>query len=255
MTEACAALVEEGDPGRFAATMAAPVAVRGKLWPLYAANLEIARAPWAASEPMVAEMRLQWWIDTITDLAKGSDRRGHPVTEALSPMLQRDPALASLLNGIAEARRWDCWREPFEDRGAFDMYLDQTSGNLIWAAARALGAPSSCEGAVRAFAWGAGLAAYFRAAPELEARGRVPFTDGRPESLRLLASEGRARIAQAKAANIPLHARPALLPGATADAVLKQAERDPCRIADGRLGVSGIAEKWALLTRALTGRY
>ncbi len=43
---ACAALVERGDPDRFAATMAAPMAARARLWPLYALNLEAARAPW-----------------------------------------------------------------------------------------------------------------------------------------------------------------------------------------------------------------
>ena len=175
MIQTCADLVHAGDPERFAATMAAPVALREKLWPLYAANLEIARAPWAASEPMVAEMRLQWWIDTIAELAAGSDRRGHPVTEALAPLLQADPALAPLLTGIAEARRWDCWREAFADRTAFDAYLDRTSGNLMWAAARTLGAPGTSEAPVRDFAWGAGLAAYLRAAPELEARGRIPL--------------------------------------------------------------------------------
>ena len=255
MIQTCADLVHAGDPERFAATMAAPVALREKLWPLYAANLEIARAPWAASEPMVAEMRLQWWIDTIAELAAGSDRRGHPVTEALAPILQADPALAPLLTGIAETRRWDCWREAFADRTAFDAYLDRTSGNLMWAAARTLGAPGTSENPIRDFAWGAGLAAYLRAALELEARGRIPFTDGRPDALRALAAEGRRRIARSKAAAIPRSARPALWPGATADAVLRQAEQDPRRIAEGRLGLSGLGEKWALLTRALTGRY
>ena len=43
---ACAALVERGDPGRFRATMAAPLAARRVLFPLYAFNLEVARAPW-----------------------------------------------------------------------------------------------------------------------------------------------------------------------------------------------------------------
>ncbi|PKP73045.1 MAG: phytoene synthase, partial [Alphaproteobacteria bacterium HGW-Alphaproteobacteria-6] len=45
---ACAEMVRAGDPDRFAATMAAAPAIRDRLWPLYAANLEIARAPWAA---------------------------------------------------------------------------------------------------------------------------------------------------------------------------------------------------------------
>ena len=57
--QACAELVERGDPDRFLATMAAPVALRATLFPLYAFNVEIARAPWVTQEPMIAEMRLQ----------------------------------------------------------------------------------------------------------------------------------------------------------------------------------------------------
>ncbi len=40
---ACAAIVQRGDPDRFMATMAAPVAARRVLFPLYALNVEIAR--------------------------------------------------------------------------------------------------------------------------------------------------------------------------------------------------------------------
>ncbi|MCA0272499.1 MAG: squalene/phytoene synthase family protein [Proteobacteria bacterium] len=254
---ACAELVEKGDPDRFAATMAAPPAVRAKLWPLYAANLEIARAPWASSEPMVAEMRLQWWIDTLGELAEGRQRSGHAVTEALAPMLSADPDLARLLQSHAEARRWDCWREPFETQAAFDAYLDATAGNLMWAAARALGAPASAEPATRDFAWGAGLSQWLRAAPELEARGRFPFVDGRPEILAALATEGRARIARARAAagSIPRKARPALWTAPEADAILRQAETDPTRIAGGTLGTSPFLKSAALAWNAVAGRF
>lgn len=250
----CAQRVQAGDPERFAATMAAPVPQRGRLWPLYAVNLEIARAPWASREPMVAEMRLQWWIDTLGDLAEGRDRRGHPVLEALAPILAADPALARLLQGLAEARRWDCWSEPFADRAAFDAYLDATSGNLMWAAARALGAPDTVEPAIRDFAWAAGLAAFFRAAPELAARGRLPFADDRPAALRALAAEGRAAIARARAATIPPKARPALWTGASAAALLARAEAAPERILKGTLHLSDFRRKWALLARVLGGR-
>ena len=41
---ACAELVERGDPDRFRAVMAAPVEARAQLFPLYAFNLEVARA-------------------------------------------------------------------------------------------------------------------------------------------------------------------------------------------------------------------
>lgn len=252
---ACAELVQGGDPDRFAATMAAPPELRARLWPLYAANLEIARAPWASAEPLVAEMRLQWWIDTLGDLAEGVERRGHPVLEALAPRLAADRRTARLLQDIAEARRWDCRAEAFADAAAFSAYLDATAGNLVWAAARSLGAPDNTEPAVRDFAWGAGLAAFFCAAPDLAARGRVPFVDDRPASLAALARMGLARIARARAATIPAPARPALWHGANAGAVLRQAEADPARIVAGRLGTSPFRKRGALLLNALAGRF
>ncbi len=42
--DACAALVEKGDPERFLPAMTAPVELRGRLMVLYAFNLEVARA-------------------------------------------------------------------------------------------------------------------------------------------------------------------------------------------------------------------
>ena len=114
--DACARLVEQGDPDRFAATMAAPLAARARLLPLYAFNLEVARAPWVASEPMIAEMRLQWWRDVLDDPA----RRAHEVAGPLHDLIREAALPVDVLDRMAAARRWDVWREPFEDRAAFD---------------------------------------------------------------------------------------------------------------------------------------
>ena len=69
--DACAELVRRGDPDRFLSAMTAPPELRGRLMILYAFNLEVARAPWVASEPMLAEMRLQWWADAIAEIFEG----------------------------------------------------------------------------------------------------------------------------------------------------------------------------------------
>jgi phytoene/squalene synthetase len=69
--EACADLLRRGDPDRFLAAMAAPPAARRVLLPLYAFNLEVARAPQVTAEPMIAEMRLQWWRDALAEIAAG----------------------------------------------------------------------------------------------------------------------------------------------------------------------------------------
>lgn len=252
----CAAEVEAGDPERFATVMAAPPAARARLWPLYAVNLEIARAPWVAAEPLVAEMRLQWWIDTIGELAEGRIRAGHPVTEGLAPLLAADPGLAPLLSGLAEARRRDCRAEPFADRAALVAYLDATAGGLMWAAARSLGATATAEPAVRDFGRAAGLALWLRAVPELVARGRQPLPDAGPEAIRALAAEGLVWIARGRGAlaALPGPVRPALWPAAGAAAVLRRAARDPSRVAAGTLGPSEFTRRFRLLRAALTGR-
>ncbi|WP_444430990.1 squalene/phytoene synthase family protein [Rhodobacter capsulatus] len=87
----CAERLAAGDPDRFAAVMACPAPDRAALFALYAANLAIAQAPWASAEPLVAEMRLQWWIDALGALAD----QGRPVPQEIGPALELLPAAAS----------------------------------------------------------------------------------------------------------------------------------------------------------------
>src|SRR6056297_3443190 len=121
---ACAQLVEAGDAERFAAVMAAPVAARAKLFPLYAFNIEVSRAPWVTQEPMIAEMRLQWWRDALEEIAEGCAVRKHEVTTPLADAIS--PGTARRLDALVAARRWDIYSEAFEDDGHFAEYLDAT---------------------------------------------------------------------------------------------------------------------------------
>ncbi|MGC1488687.1 MAG: squalene/phytoene synthase family protein [Albidovulum sp.] len=253
---ACAAMVEAGDPDRFAATMAAPPAARTRLWPLYAFNLEVARAAYASDEPLVAEMRLQWWVDEVARLASGSPPQGD-VAAALQPMLREDPGLGALLAAIAEARRWDCWREAFADRAGFETYLNATSGNLVWAAARALGAGAEAEVPVRDFAFGVGLANWFDAVPALMARGRLPLPDPSCDAIARLAASGLGRMENARAHHqrVPKSARPALWPGWSAARRLVVAQGAPERVFDGNLPAPDPSRALALLWRVFSGRW
>ncbi|MBC2835574.1 squalene/phytoene synthase family protein [Paragemmobacter straminiformis] len=252
--DACAALVQRGDPDRFAATMTAPVAARAPLFVLYAFNLEVARAPWVTKEAMIAEMRLQWWRDILAEAARGQSR-AHEVAGPLAALIRDNDLPAGLLDRLVEARRWDIYADPFEDRAAFDAYLDDTAAGLFWAGACALGAPAAAEAPVRAFGWAAGLAAYLRAVPALEDRGRVPLIDGRAEAVAALAREGLARLddyARTRAA-IPQPARAALHAGWQAPALLRLAAREPLRVADGTLALSEFARRFGLTRLSLLG--
>lgn len=251
MWEPCAALLERGDPDRFAALRAAAPASRPALAVLWAFNLELARAPWAATEPMIAEMRLQWWADVVAEPAP----RAHEVAGPLHGLIAARGLPVTLMQGMAEARRWDVWRDPFADRAAFDAYLDQTAGALCVLSVMALG--GSDGPAARDYGRAAGLAAFLCAVPELEARGRVPLVDGRAQAVRALAEEGLDRLAAARAARATIapQARDALLPGWQTGALLAQAARDPAAVAEGRLGLSEFRRRGGLLWQSLSGRW
>lgn len=248
---ACADLVRRADPDRFLAVMAAPVAARAVLFPLYAMNVEIARAPWVTVEPMIAGMRLQWWRDALVEIAQGGVVRRHEVVTPLAGVLDADTAES--LDEMISARYWDLNKDPFEDAEDFTRYIDQTSGTLMWAAAQSLG--QADETVVRDFAFATGVANWLRAVPELAARGRVPLLDGTVNGVQDLAGTALKRLKKARAARgaVSKQAAPALLAGWQAGALLRQVRRDPGRVADGSLGQSGARMRLSLMARATTG--
>ncbi len=250
---ACAALVERGDPDRFLAVMAAPHGVRAQLFPLYAFNLEVARAPWVTDEPLIAEMRLQWWRDVVANAASGA-ARAHEVAGPLHDLIRDFGLPVDVLDRLIAARRWDIHREPHQDLQALDTYLEETGAGLMWLAARGLGAPDAAEGPVRAYGWASAAASYLRAVPALVARGRQPL----PQGLRGhdLAELGLARLAAARRGRnaVPKGATPALLAGWQAEPLLRQALA-PSDAEQGRVQLAEFRRRGGLLWQAVSGRW
>ncbi len=250
---ACAELVQRADPERFRAAMAAPVAARAVLFPIHAFNIEVARAPWVTAEPMIAEMRLQWWRDALDEIRAGGGVRRHEVVTPLAQVLDADGA--ALLDGVVEARRLDIEKVPFANRGALMAYLAATGGGLMQAAARALGDRDGR--AALALGTASALAAYLRAVPELEARGKLPLPDGRPEAVADLARLGLERLAEARSlrGTVPAGARPAMLAAAMAAPVLRRAAQVPGRVKQGALMPAPAVERARWLWVGMTGRW
>lgn len=247
--EACADLVKRGDPERFQAVMATPVAHRARLFVLYAFNLEVARAPWVTKEPMIAEMRLQWWRDVVAE----PQARAHDVAGPLHSVIKEAALPVDAFDQLIGARRWDVYSDAFEDAAHFDRYLNETAGGLMWLAAKACGAPETIEPAARDFGWAAGLANFLRAVPELEARGKIPLVDGRGKAVRELAAKGLAKIGQARRHQKPLW--PAMLAGWQAEALLIRVLKDPQAVADGAMGLSEFQLRGRLAWSAISGRW
>ena len=243
----CARLVEQGDPDRFRTVMAAPLAARRALFVLYAFNIEIARVPWITQEPMIAEMRLQWWRDALDEIAQARPVRKHEVTQPLAEVIT--PALARMLDGAIAARRWDVYKDAFADQAQFDHYIDATAGHLMWAAAACLGARPQAETAVRGVAYAAGVAAFLRAVPDLEASGRIPLIDGTTDGVTALARRAQARLIRP---DLPRLARVALWPAIGTGMFLHDVIKAPGRVADGAIPARLTSGR--LSWSALTGR-
>lgn len=230
-TLACAKIVEKGDPDRFAAVMTLPVEARAKLFPIFAANVEVARAPWVTSEPMIAQMRLQWWADAFAEIKAADMVRRHEVVTPLAVLLSADQADA--MAAMVEARRWDAESDPFEDTSHFNRYLSETTGNLLWVAAQVLGAPETESARFARAAQGVAIGNWLRAIPALEAAGKRVLVDGRPEAVAELAAEGLTCLTAQR--GLSRASQMALLTGWRARAALKTAERNPMAVADGAL--------------------
>ena len=250
-TIACANLVRRGDPDRFLSVMAAPVAARARLFPVYAFNVEVARAPWVTKEPMIAEMRLQWWRDVLDEIRAGGPVRRHEVATPLSKVIDADGA--ALLDDLIEARRWDIHSEPFEDEAQFRGYLDATAAGLLVVAARALG--NQVDDPARKAGRALGLANWLRAVPDLEAAGRIPLVDGRPDAVRALAVEGLTYLKAARAARaqITRAARPAMLSLWHTGPILTRARKTPSMVANGLVTPGYLRSRITLMSRATTG--
>ncbi|TDL83715.1 phytoene synthase [Palleronia sediminis] len=242
--EACADIVRRGDPDRFRAAMAAPPAARGVLFPIYALNVEAARAPYVTTEPLIAEMRLQWWRDALAEIAAGETARRHEVATPLGALL--DAEGCALLDGVVAARRWDVAGDRFEDADALLAHLDALAGGLMWAAARALGATD--EAACRALGVAGGLAGWLAAVPAFVARDRAPLPDDGDAAIAALARRGLALVGP-----VSRLARPAALAAWEAVPVLRRAAAEPARVREGRLTRAPAVRQARLLRMALLG--
>ena len=249
---AVAELVARGDPERWRAAMTAPPPARPGLLALYAFNLEIARAPWAASEPALAQIRLRWWQDALDEILRrrpapaarggGTPRCHHP---------RQRPAARRLFEEMIAARVADTGDEPLADRVAVDIYIDHTAGHLMDLAARHLGAEGAALPVVRDFARGAGTAALLRALPELRSRGRDPLPGDASSRPSPATASPRSPRARSHRARVPRAAAPALLAGWQAERVLRRVARD----ARAAVEAPEIGARASLLWRGLSGRW
>jgi len=177
---ASAAAVRHGDRDRFLTALFAPAARRERLFALYAFNLEIAKVRETVSEPMLGQIRLQWWREAIDGLYAGRVR-AHPVVTALAALIgpgaeaSAAPPTRAHFDRLIDAREFDLAGRAPATLAELEAYGEGTSAALLWLAAEALGAPGEATRAALTplgVAWA--LTGLIRATP-FQARARRQY--------------------------------------------------------------------------------
>lgn len=250
---ACEKLVKAGDADRWLSAQAAPPEGRKALMAIYAVNLEIARAPWASPEPLVAQMRLRWWADEIAKIYNGERVETHEILPALRSVIFKHALPQKGFETLISARMNDIYTDAPKSQEAFDHYIDATSGTVMALSARVLGTAESAMPVVADFAYGAGVAALLRAVPHLVARGRHPLF--LPVEASVVKARKRLKKARAQRAKIPTSALAAMLAGWRSNATLNRAQANASHILSGHLEESPARKAASLRWRALTGKW
>ena len=249
----CAEKVRRGDPDRFLAIMSTPLSERGALFIIYAFNLEISRAPWVTKEAMIAEMRLQWWLDAIDEIYAGGNVRRHDVVSPLEKLIKTRNLPRDLFDALIAARRWDIYKDPHENAFAFEDYILATSGNLMALACLAVGSDDNNTKAAREYGYGDGVARLLLAIPALENAQRYPLIDGRPSAVKSLAQLALVRMNKASFSN--KRGNGALRTAWMARDILKAAIKTPEKVADDALESTAFSKKLKLLSKSFRNAY
>ena len=172
--QACADMLRAQDPDRYFACLFAPENKRNHLFALYAFSLELARIREIVSEPMLGEIRMQWWRDAL-----GGDARGevsaNPIAAALLDTVQTFNLPVQALRNLIEGRSFDLYDDPMPTRSDLEGYCGETCSSLIRLASLVLadgrdpGGAEACGHAGVAFA----ITGLLRALPWHAARGQL----------------------------------------------------------------------------------
>ena len=169
----CKEQIRRFDRDRYLCALFAPAEAQDRLFALYAFNVEIARVREIVSEPVIGQMRLQWWRDTIAEMAAGKVR-AHPTAQALARALAERSVRPELFEQLLEGRELDLTDTPPASLSALEAYAENTSAALLRAALDRLEvADASTENAARRIGIAWALIGLLRAVPHHAQRRRL----------------------------------------------------------------------------------
>jgi 15-cis-phytoene synthase len=244
----CEGLLRRDDRDRWLASLFVPREPRPHIHALYAFSLEIARVSEIVSEPLLGEIRFQWWRDALEGTHAG-EAKANPVAGALLDTIARFDLPEAPLLELIVARARGLYGEPMQSVEALEAYTEATCSNLFRLATLILDgneAPASLDaanhagiaygitGLIRALPWHSARGQVFVPVEILQAHGasRDDFAAERasPGVLAALAetralARAHKNIFYAKLPGLPEKSRPAFLPVCLCEPYLRLMEK------------------------------
>lgn len=129
------------DYERFLICLFTPQAHRDDIAALFLFNAELAHIRDQVTEPLLGQIRLQWWREALDKLGT-PEQPPHALLDRLSLWQQRGISLAPL-HTMLDARTTDLQTEPFPTLAAYKAYRHDTSAPLGAMLAALLGQPGN----------------------------------------------------------------------------------------------------------------
>ncbi|MGA7385666.1 MAG: phytoene/squalene synthase family protein [Methylocella sp.] len=244
----CEELLRREDRDRWLASLFVPPEVRRHIHALYAFSLEIARVREIVSEPLLGEIRFQWWRDALEG-ANAADAKANPVAAALLDSLARFDLPKAPLRDLISARAAGLNGEPMDSVAVLEAHTEATCSNLLRLAALILdgaeaaacrdaalhaGVAYGITGLIRALPWHCARGQLFIPVEILQAHGasRDDFAAGHASPAVLAALADTRAVARAHLdifyaglPGLPEKCRPALLPVCLCEPYLRLMEK------------------------------
>jgi 15-cis-phytoene synthase len=126
--------VRAHDWPRYIAAQFAPEGKRAELIALYAFDAEIDRICQKASDPLPAEIRLQWWREVLHG-DRQEEARSHPLAQALLEIIHDHRLPLDAFDRYLEASTFALYHDAFPDTVSLEAWCGETASAFIQMAA------------------------------------------------------------------------------------------------------------------------
>ncbi|HEV2336995.1 MAG TPA: squalene/phytoene synthase family protein [Stellaceae bacterium] len=273
-----AGLVRRHDRDRYQTALFAPADRREALFALYAFNYEIARVRETVTQPMLGQIRLQWWREIVDAAFEGRPPRPHEVAEPLAAVIRDVVPTRAHFDRMIDIRERDLADQPPATLAALEDYAEGTAATLLYLALEVLGVAEPAAGAAaREVGIGYALAGLLRALPfhartarcyipaDIAARIGLDPADYAEQRDSAGVRAASAEIAAAAAGHlqaalryrreVPRAARAAMLGAVVADRFLFRLKRAGFNPFAAELAMPDPLQSWCLAAAAIRRRF